>query len=81
MPAVAAAIVAMLLSREHAAPLAYIGGSLGTLIGADLFNLGKIGGLGAPVASIGSAGTFDSIFLIGIVSVLVASLSQIWSRR
>jgi uncharacterized membrane protein len=76
VPAVTAAIVAMLLSREHAAPLAYIGGSLGTLIGADLFNLGSIRGLGAPVASIGGAGTFDSIFLIGIVSVLVASLSQ-----
>jgi uncharacterized membrane protein len=32
------------------------------------------------VASIGGAGTFDSIFLIGIVSVLIASLSQLWSR-
>lgn len=81
VPAMTAAIVAMLLSREHAAPLAYIGGSLGTLIGADLFNLGNIRGLGAPVASIGGAGTFDSIFLIGIVSVLIASLPQIWSRR
>ena len=36
VPAMTAAIVAMLLSREHAAPLAYSGGSLGTLIGADL---------------------------------------------
>jgi hypothetical protein len=31
-------------------------GILGTLIGADLLNLGKIQGLGAPVASIGGAG-------------------------
>jgi hypothetical protein len=37
-----------LLSREQAAPLAYIGGSLGTLIGADLLNLGNIRGLGRP---------------------------------
>ena len=66
--------------REQAAPLAYIGGSLGTLIGADLLNLGNIRGLGAPVASIGGAGTFDGIFLIGIVAVLIASLSQSWSR-
>jgi hypothetical protein len=29
------------LSREHAAQLAYIGGTLGTLIGADLLNLGN----------------------------------------
>jgi uncharacterized membrane protein len=70
-----------LLSRERAAPLAYIGGSLGTLIGADLLNLRAIRGLGAPVASIGGAGTFDGIFLIGIVAVLIASLSQLWSRR
>jgi hypothetical protein len=46
----------LLLSRERAAPLAYIGGSLGTLIGADLFNLSRIRELGAPVASIGGAG-------------------------
>jgi uncharacterized membrane protein len=81
VPAVTTAIVALLLSREHPAPLAYIGGSLGTLIGADLLNLGRIRGLGAPVASIGGAGTFDGIFLIGIVAVLIASLTQAWSRR
>src|SRR5262249_18665446 len=81
VPSVTTAIVALLLSREQAAPLAYIGGSLGTLIGADLLNLGRIRGLGAPVASIGGAGTFDGIFLIGIVAVLIASLSQSWSRR
>jgi uncharacterized membrane protein len=66
--------VALLISREHAAPLAYIAGSLGTLIGADLLNLGKIQGLGAPVASIGGAGTFDGILLTGIVAVLLASI-------
>ena len=54
-PAVATAVVALLLSREFAAPLAYVGGSLGTLIGADLSNLDKVRGLGAPVASIGGA--------------------------
>jgi uncharacterized membrane protein len=75
VPALTTAIVALLLSRRHAAPLAYIGGSLGTLIGADLLNLGKVQGLGAPVASIGGAGTFDGIFLIGILAVLIASLT------
>ncbi|HUI94924.1 MAG TPA: DUF1614 domain-containing protein [Xanthobacteraceae bacterium] len=78
VPALTGAVVAIILSREYAAPLAYIGGSLGTLIGADLLNLGSVGGLGAPVASIGGAGTFDGIFLIGIVSVLIASLSTWW---
>jgi len=74
VPAVTCAIVALILSRQYAAPLAYIGGSLGTLIGADLLNFGAIRGLGAPVASIGGAGTFDGIFLIGIVAVLIAGI-------
>ncbi|HEX4407512.1 MAG TPA: DUF1614 domain-containing protein [Xanthobacteraceae bacterium] len=74
VPVVVTAITAMLLSRQEAAPLAYIGGGLGTLIGADLTNLDKVGGLGAPVASIGGAGTFDGIFLTGILAVLLASL-------
>jgi uncharacterized membrane protein len=75
-PVVATAILAFLLSREYAAPLAYIGGSMGTLIGADLSNLDKISGLGAPVASIGGAGTFDGIFLTGILAVLLAGIAS-----
>ncbi len=74
MPVVTTAAVALLLSRENAAPLAYIAGSLGTLIGADLTNLDKVRGLGAPVASIGGAGTFDGIFLTSILAVLIANL-------
>jgi len=74
VPALITAVVALVLSRQYAAPLAYIGGSLGTLIGADLTNLDKVRGLGAPVASIGGAGTFDGIFLTGILAVLLASL-------
>jgi uncharacterized membrane protein len=75
-PVVTTAIIAFILSREYAAPLAYIGGSMGTLIGADLLNLGNIGGLGAPVASIGGAGTFDGIFLTGILAVLLAGIAS-----
>jgi uncharacterized membrane protein len=76
VPALTCGIVALVLSRDYAAPLAYISGSLGTLIGADLLNLGAVRGLDAPVASIGGAGTFDGIFLIGIVSVLIASIGS-----
>ncbi len=75
-PVVITAIMAVILSREYAAPLAYIGGSMGTLIGADLLNLDKISGLGAPVASIGGAGTFDGIFLTGILAVLLAGIAS-----
>ena len=74
-PVVITAILAFILSREYAAPLAYIGGSMGTLIGADLLNLDKITNLGAPVASIGGAGTFDGIFLTGILAVLLAGIA------
>lgn len=80
-PIVATAVLAFLLSREYAAPLAYIGGSMGTLIGADLLNLDRIGGLGAPVASIGGAGTFDGIFLTGILAVLLAGIASPSSPR
>jgi uncharacterized membrane protein len=76
VPVVVTAILAFLLSREYAAPLAYIGGSMGTLIGADLLNLDKISGLGAPIASIGGAGTFDGIFLTGILAVLLAGIAS-----
>jgi uncharacterized membrane protein len=74
LPVVVTAAVALILSRQEAAPLAYIAGGLGTLIGADLSNLDKVSGLGAPVASIGGAGTFDGIFLTGILAVLIANL-------
>jgi uncharacterized membrane protein len=81
LPALITAIVALLLAGERAAPLAYIGGSLGTLIGADLTNLGQVSGLGAPIASIGGAGTFDGIFLTGILAVLLAGLYHPRHRR
>lgn len=73
-PPLIAAAVGLLLSRRYAPPLAYISGSMGTLIGGDLLNLPRIQGLGAPIASIGGAGTFDGIFLTGILSVLLAGL-------
>jgi len=74
-PPVIAAVVALLLSRTHAAPLAYISGTIGTLIGADLMNLDKVQALGAPVMSIGGAGTFDGIFVTGLVAVLLAGFA------
>ena len=74
-PPIIAAMAALLVARTNVAAVAYISGSLGTLIGADLLNLGRIQGLGAPVVSIGGAGTFDGIFLTGIMAVLLASFT------
>lgn len=72
LPPVMSAAVALIISPQNAPIIAYISGTLGSLIGADLLNLKKIPDLGAPVASIGGAGTFDGIFLTGIISVLLA---------
>lgn len=77
IPPAVAALVAIFLTAPlgggpHSDAVAYVSGVLGTLIGADLMNLGKLGDLGAPVASIGGAGTFDGVFLTGIVAVLLA---------
>ena len=68
-------MAALLVARVNVAAVAYVSGTLGTLIGADLLNLSRIQGLGAPVVSIGGAGTFDGIFLTGIVAVLLASFT------
>ncbi len=73
IPPLVTAIVALILAPRNPAPLAYVAGSLGTLLGADLLNLNKVRDLGAPVASIGGAGKFDGIFLTGIVAVVLAS--------
>lgn len=67
-----AALTALLLSPGNSAPLAYVCGTLGVLIGADLLHLRDIRRLGAPIAAIGGAGTFDGIFMTGIIAVLLA---------
>jgi uncharacterized membrane protein len=77
----AATLVAAVVSWRHAAPLAYAGGCLGVLIGADLLNLDKLEGVGTPVLSIGGAGTFDGVFLTGVLAVLLASLIGAVTRR
>ena len=69
-PLVAAA-VAYLLPSGLPTVVAYVSGVLGTLIGADLLNLNAIPGLGAPIVSIGGAGTFDGVFMSGIIAVLL----------
>ncbi len=71
IPPLVAIAVALILAFYSPTVVAYVGGTIGTLIGADLMNLDKISKLGAPVASIGGAGTFDGIFLTGVLAVLL----------
>jgi len=81
LPPLVAAIAATLLApeipgHESLAPrAAYMAGALGTLVGADLahlINRRTYALLDAPLLSIGGAGTFDGIFLAGIIAVLLA---------
>jgi len=51
--------------------IAYVGGTLGALIGADILNLNRLSELQAPSVSIGGAGTFDGVYLTGLISVLL----------
>ena len=71
-PPLLAAALALIISPQNAPIIAYISGTLGCLIGVDILNLKKIPDLGMKVVSIGGAGTFDTIFLTGIISVLLA---------
>jgi uncharacterized membrane protein len=74
VPAIVAAVVALLLTTHDVAALAYVAGSIGVLVGADLTNLAKTRTLGAGMVSIGGAGTFDGIFVTGILAVVLAAL-------
>lgn len=71
VPPLVAAGVGLTLAFRRAPPLAYVAGSMGTLIGADVMNLGRIAELSAPIVSIGGAGTFDGVFLTGIIAGLL----------
>lgn len=75
IPPICATILAVLLASQSAAPVAYISGVLGVLIGGDLLNLHQARRLGGGIVSIGGAGVFDGIFLVGLFSVL---LTAIW---
>jgi uncharacterized membrane protein len=76
IPPIVTALTAIILAPPAISPhVAYIAGSLGTLIGADVLHLlrrSTLVQLDAPVLAIGGAGTFDGIFLTGIIAVLLA---------
>lgn len=76
VPPIVATGAALLFAVRSAPAVAYIAGTLGALIGADLLNLGSIQGLGAPIVSIGGAGTFDGIFITGIIAVLLTGVRR-----
>ncbi|MDH7517755.1 MAG: DUF1614 domain-containing protein [Candidatus Thermoplasmatota archaeon] len=80
VPAFLASILSVIMlwrNFRQAASLAYVSGTIGVLIGADLFHL--LGLLKHPVqnntpAVIGGANVFDMVFITGILAVIVDGL-------
>ena len=72
IPPLVAATSAYLLAPAYATPVAFVAGTLGPLVGADLLHLRRIEEMDAGMLSIGGAGTFDGILLSGIVAVYLS---------
>ncbi len=70
-PLTAAMTAILIAGGTAAAPIAFAGGVLGTLIGADLLHLREIERMSAGVLSIGGAGVFDGIALCGLFALLL----------
>jgi uncharacterized membrane protein len=79
-PALAAGLYSMStfwMNMDKAAPLAYVSGVVGTLVGADVFRLEEMLAFDPPsdgvsILSIGGANIFDMVYMTGIVAVIVA---------
>ncbi len=72
VPALAAAGSALILAPEQAAPVAFIAGVAGPLIGADILHLKGVTRLASGMVSIGGAGTFDGIVLSAVMAAYLA---------
>ena len=71
IPPLTAAIAAVLIAEPLASSVAFAGGILGTLIGADLLHLKEIERMSPGVLSIGGAGVFDGIAMCGLFALLL----------
>lgn len=72
LPAIFAALFGLILAPDAAAPVAFISGVIGVLVGADVARLSQVNKGEPKMLSIGGAGVFDGIVLVGIVSALLA---------
>jgi uncharacterized membrane protein len=77
------ALIATVRGHLRAIPLAYASGSMGALLGADLYNLPAIvANLDSPeglsVVSIGGAGVFDMVYLAGMIA-MDAAMVIVWA--
>ncbi len=73
-PVLFASVFALLFIPEYAAEVAFVSGVLGMILGADIVRLPFIARKAEGVISIGGAGVFDGIFVVGIISALIAGM-------
>jgi uncharacterized membrane protein len=86
LPALFASIISVILLWKNfikAAPLAYISGTIGVLIGADFFHLPELLSYSTEKvtnAIIGGADVFDMIFITGIIAVILDGVIMFHQR-
>jgi len=68
----AALLAGAVFGGDERALTAYVAGTTGVLVGADVLRINDIRSVGVARASIGGAGTFDGIFFTGIIAALLA---------
>jgi uncharacterized membrane protein len=78
LPATAVSL-GLILAWRNAPRVAFIAGTLGSVIGVDLVHLKEFIDLGAPSMSIGGRGVFDGILTTGIIAALLAGL--LWRKK
>lgn len=65
------AISCKLLMTEHAIAGAFIAGTIGVILGADILRIKNLKQIGSSFVSIGGAGVFDGIVLTGLIASLI----------
>lgn len=79
IPPIITSIISIMLCvippQSNPSVIAYIAGTIGTLIGADLLNLDKLPKVRARIISIGGAGTFDGIYLTGLIATALTLIA------
>jgi uncharacterized membrane protein len=88
IPAFSASIISIIIywkQFKKAAPLAYISGTIGVLIGADMFRLPELLRLSHELTSpknaiIGGANVFDMVYITGLIAVIVDGIIMFKQR-
>ncbi|RLI85293.1 MAG: hypothetical protein DRO98_07195 [Archaeoglobales archaeon] len=69
-----------LYASDRPAPLAYVSGSVGMIIGADILNIPRLSAFNSKFITVGGAGMFDAIYIVGIFAVFLDILIS-WTSR